>query len=66
MNIIVNGLKETIEPGLSITELVEILEEQESGLIVEVNGRFVHPRDYQNLAFEEGDKVELIHPAFGG
>lgn len=47
-------------------ELIERHQAQHKDLVVEVNGRFVHPSRYPEIAFQDGDRVELIHPAFGG
>ena len=66
MEIIVNGFREEVGPGVSLAALIVMFEEQDDSLIVEVNGRFVHPRDYETFVIEAGDKVEMIHPAFGG
>lgn len=66
MEIIVNGFTEKVEPGTSLAELIERFEAGDSSLIVEVNGRFVHDREYATREIQAGDRVELIHPAFGG
>ena len=66
MQIVVNGLEEDVEPGVTITELIERFQERDKDLIVELNHRFVYPRDYGGVRLEEGDVLEFIHPAFGG
>ena len=66
MQIMVNGFAEKIVPGTNLADLIVQLHEQESGLIVEVNGRFVYPKDYETYEVQAGDKIEMIHPAFGG
>ncbi|MEJ2660007.1 MAG: MoaD/ThiS family protein [Desulfobacteraceae bacterium] len=35
-------------------------------LIVELNGRFVYPRDYATTIVGAGDRLEFINPNFGG
>jgi hypothetical protein len=35
-------------------------------LIVELNGRFVFPHDYASVQVHPEDRVEFIHPNFGG
>jgi sulfur carrier protein ThiS len=35
-------------------------------MIVELNHRFIHQKDYDATYLMEGDVLELIHPAFGG
>ncbi len=66
MQVIVNGFEEEIESGTTLSSLILLFREQSPSLIVEVNGRFVHPRDYDLRQVQSGDRVEMIHPAFGG
>ena len=66
MKITVNGFVEEIESGLRVSDLIEAFEEHDAALIVEVNGRFVPPARYRELIVRAGDRIELIHPAFGG
>jgi thiamine biosynthesis protein ThiS len=66
IRIIVNGFAEEIETGTTLSALIELFREQSPSLIVEVNGRFVHPRDYDRRPVQSGDRVEMIQPAFGG
>ena len=66
MKVIINGFTEDIEPGTNMGGLIRMFEDGDANLIAEVNGRFVHPRDYTGFKVREGDRVELIHPAFGG
>jgi sulfur carrier protein ThiS len=35
-------------------------------MIVELNRRFIHLRDYSTTTVNEGDNVEMIHLAFCG
>ena len=66
ITIMVDGFLERVPAGLGLPELIERQHAQHKDLVVEVNGRFVHPRDYRGLILQDGDRVELIHPAFGG
>lgn len=66
MKIIVNGFEEEVESGVNLPRLIEKFEEEDKGLIVELNGAFVYPADYESTIVREGDKIEFIHPAFGG
>jgi thiamine biosynthesis protein ThiS len=66
IEIILNGMKETIREGLSIAQLMEISNENDKNLIVELNGRFVYVRVYSTTLLNEGDKVEFIYAACGG
>ena len=66
MRVTINGFEEKIQPGSTIDKLIDLFEERDHTLIVELNGRFIHPGDYKTLEVREGDRVEMIHPAFGG
>lgn len=66
ITIIVDGLAEAAPQGLSLPQLIERHQAQHKDLIVEINGRFVHPREHERVELKHGDRVELIHPAFGG
>ena len=51
---------------LTVEELLDHTQENHSSVIVEINGRFVNRRDYMTRSIVEGDRVEFIHPCFGG
>ena len=65
MQVVVNGFVETCRAGTRISDIIDRFEERDHALIVEVNGRFVYPENY-SLELRDGDRIELIHPAFGG
>ena len=66
MKVIINGFEEDVAPGSTIDSLIDSFEVRHHSLIVELNGRFVHPEEYARRQVDSGDKVEMIHPAFGG
>jgi thiamine biosynthesis protein ThiS len=66
IEIILNGLKETIREGASIAQLIEITNECDKSLIVELNGKFVFAQEYSITFLNEGDRVEFINAAYGG
>jgi len=66
IEIMLNGVKETTHDGVSITRLMEICNDSDQGLIVELNCRFVHAREYSTTLLREGDRVEFIYAACGG
>ena len=65
MRVLVNGFAEELSSGTRISEVIDGLRERHHSLIVEHNGRFVYPNDYSR-ELQDGDRLELIHPAFGG
>ncbi len=66
MWVIINGYKESLPEKASIAEVIHANREFEIHMIVELNHRFVHQKDYETTYLTEGDVLELIHPAFGG
>ncbi len=66
MRLIIDGFSEEVSEGLSVAELVLQRGEDSVDLIVEVNHRYVHRGDYSKTILQDGDKIEIIHPAFGG
>jgi thiamine biosynthesis protein ThiS len=66
MWVIINGFKDSIPEKASIAEVINSSREFEIHMIVELNHRFIHQKDYETTYLTEGDVLELIHPAFGG
>jgi len=67
MRFIFNGFAEERDGcDLSVQRLLDEVEEDDPAVIVEVNGRFVHRKDFRTTIISDGDKVEFIHPSFGG
>ncbi len=50
----------------TLAELIIRFDEADPDLIVEHNGRFVFPRDYSAIRVAPDDRIEFIHPNFGG
>ncbi len=61
-----NGFSERIPAGCSLAQLIQSHGDGDVHLIVEVNGRFVYPRDYSGKILSDGDRIEFINPNFGG
>ncbi len=66
MQVFVNGFPEEMENGATVAGAIERWEEHDMNLIVELNHRFVHRDRYRSTVLKEGDRLELINPAFGG
>jgi sulfur carrier protein ThiS len=64
--ITVNGLSEEVLPSAKLADLIVLFQEMDRDLIVEHNGRFVFPQDYALIQVAPNDRVEFIHPNFGG
>ncbi len=67
IKITVNGLDQEVPSGTSVEGLLDIMEEPvRHDMIVEVNGKFTHIKEYNATTFKEGDKIEVIYLDFGG
>ena len=66
IRIIVNGMSEEVPENATLAFLIEHLKEADPALIVEHNGRYVYPQQYGTATVTENDRVEFIHPDFGG
>ncbi len=66
ITITLNGFPEEVPEGSTVARLLEMTGEGHTEMIAEVNGRFVHPRDYAGTVVPAGARVEFIYAAFGG
>ena len=66
ITIVLDGFPEQVPADITIAELIERHRAAHKDLVVEVNGRFVHVRDYPTTRLAEGSRVEFILAAFGG
>jgi thiamine biosynthesis protein ThiS len=66
MWVTINGFQESVPEKTSIAAVIETNQEYEIHMIVELNHRFIYPKDFESTFLKEGDVLELIHPAFGG
>ena len=66
IQITVNGTLEEVPENATLSLLIERFEEADPSLIVEHNGRYVYARQYGTTRVSPNDRVEFIHPDFGG
>ena len=67
MKIIFNGYPDEFEGcNLTVQDLLDQTQEDDPAVIVEINGRFVHRKDFATREINVKDRVEFIHPSFGG
>ncbi len=67
LHIIFNGLKENYDLRfMTVQDLLDLTQEDDPAVIVEINGRFIYRREFKTIFINEGDRVEFIHPSFGG
>lgn len=67
LQIIFNGFPEEFDGcNMTVQDLLDRTQEDDPAVIVEINGRYVHRKDFAERAISDGDRVEFIHPSFGG
>jgi sulfur carrier protein len=66
MRLVVNGDIRQVGDGLTVADLLEQEREPIRHVLVEVNGEYVPWRLCAARVLAEGDRVEIVHPAFGG
>ena len=66
IEITVNDRSEQVPAHSSLEDLIRRFGEDDPHLIVELNGRFVYPREYVSTRLVESDRLEFINPNFGG
>lgn len=67
MRFVFNGFSEEIEGSdLLVQQLLDLTNEDDPAVIVEINGRYIYRKDFNSMSIKEGDRVEFIHPSFGG
>ena len=67
IKITANGLEHKIPYGMTVVEfLAHMKEPVRHDLIVEINRRFIHIKEYSITTIHEGDNIEIIGLDFGG
>lgn len=67
INIIANGLELAVPHGTTLSRLLDMMEEPvRPDIMVEVNRKFVHLKQYSTTTVNEGDNVEVIALDIGG
>lgn len=66
IRVTIDGLAETIPAGLTLAKLLQRRGEPVAIAMVEHNGEYVRKDHLPNVRLEEGDRIEVILPAFGG
>jgi thiamine biosynthesis protein ThiS len=66
IQITVNGMTEEVPENATLEFLIEHFREADPALIVELNRQYVYARQYSTTKVSQGDRVEFIHPDFGG
>ncbi|MDC7243484.1 MAG: sulfur carrier protein ThiS [Sphaerochaetaceae bacterium] len=66
MNIIVNGENKTFDEGVSLFNIIDLLQINDKVMAAAVNMEVVKKEDWDSFKPKEGDKVELLQFVGGG
>ena len=66
MNISINGETKQVMDGLTAAELVDQMGLAGRRIAMEVNLEIVPRSRYEKHAFQDGDKIEIVHAVGGG
>jgi len=66
MEILLNGASRELAPGLTLAELLDVLELAGRRVAIELNGRVVPASEHARCPLNQGDRVELISAIGGG
>lgn len=68
MKITVNGETHTFESGMTVQDLLDVLDygSQNGGLAVAVNDEVIKQQQWPSYALSGKDRVEIIHATQGG
>ncbi len=64
--VVIDGLAESVPAGTSLGRLLRDRGEPLKVAMIEHNGALVAPARLDEVVLEDGDRVEVILPAFGG
>ena len=66
MRAIVNGEERTLDDGLTVAGLLQLLGTPKNGIAVARNDRVVSRASQERERIEEGDRIEIIRAVSGG
>ena len=66
MQLIINGQPQTVQEGLSLSDLIAQLNMKTERVAVERNGVIVPRNDWPQTALQNGDRLEIVHFVGGG
>lgn len=66
MLVVVNGKKHELREGLSLLDLVKILNLKAEQIAIELNRVVVRKADWAGTWLKEGDQLEIVHFVGGG
>jgi thiamine biosynthesis protein ThiS len=66
IHIYINGEQHTFEQGLTVAEMLPILNYTTEVFAIAINGEILRKEDYTECLLEENTEVEILSPMCGG
>ena len=64
--LVVNGVKQMVSDGTTVTHLLKTLNIVPERVVVELNLTILKRAEHANTTLKEGDQVEIVHFVGGG
>lgn len=66
MKAIINGKSMELEEGITLQQMLDILENKSKMIVIEQNRNIIAKENFTSTKIEEGDEIEIITFAGGG
>ena len=66
MELMVNGLKQMVPDGITVSRLLDTLKVTPERVVIEVNLTILKRAEHPTTTLKDGDQVEIIHFVGGG
>jgi thiamine biosynthesis protein ThiS len=64
--ITVNGMEKSWKEGMTVSDVLKIMNYEYALIVVTVNDQAVHQDDYQSTVIEDNADIKIIHICHGG
>jgi thiamine biosynthesis protein ThiS len=66
LQVLVNGESKQFEDGITLAELIHVLDLPRQRIAVELNHEVARRADWENTCLKDNDRVEIVHFVGGG
>jgi thiamine biosynthesis protein ThiS len=66
LKVTINGEEKPLDEGLTLADLIPLLELPAERLAIELNRRIIRRANWEATVIADGDKIEIVHFVGGG
>ena len=66
MNIAINGEQRTVDDGITIEQLISLLDLENKRLAIELNQEIIPRSEHASYTLKQDDKIEIVQAIGGG